>query len=102
MSESQQASATMTSHKVTPLAMSSGGKNSIHNQFHEMNTKMALMKSQADENKRFDPQPPEPTTKPIILCDGVAVVDGFCSRDSLPVSLAVIGILLFVYGWVAK
>jgi len=93
----------MTSRKVTPLAMSSGGKNSIHKQFHEMNTKMALMQSQANENKRFDPQPPEPLTKPTILRDGVAVVvDGFCSRDSLPMSLAVIGTLLFVYGWVAK
>ncbi len=102
MSDSPSSSATMTSRKVTPLAMSSGGKNSIHKQFHEMNTKMALMKSQADENKRFDPQPPEPTTKPIILRDGVAVVDGFCSNNSLPVSLAVIGTLLFVYGWIAK
>ncbi len=102
MSESQPA-AIMTSHKVIPLAMSSGGKNSIHKQFHEMNTKMALMQSQANENKRFDPLPPPPLTKPTVLRDGVAVVvDGFCSNDSLSVSLAVIGALLFVYGWVAK
>jgi len=102
MSESQPA-AIMTSHKVTPLAMSSGGKNSIHKQFHEMNTKMALMQSQANENKRFDPQPPEPLTKPTILRDGVAVVvDGFRSNDSVSLSLAVIGALLFVYGWVVK
>ena len=89
----------LTSRKVTPLAMSSGGKNSIHTQFHEMNTKRAMLQSQATENKRFDPRPPPPLTKPTILRDGV-VVDGFCS--DYPFSLAVIGTLLFVYGFVAK
>jgi len=101
MSESQP-EGIMVSHKVTPLAMSSGGKNSIHKQFHEMNTKMALMQSQANENKRFDPLPPPPLTKPIVLRDGVVVVDGFCSDYSVSVSFAVIGTLFFVYGLVAK
>ena len=82
--------------------MSSGGKNSINKQFNEMNTKMALMQSQANENKRFDPLPPPPLTKPTVLRDGVVVVDGFRSHHSVPISLAVIGTLLFVYGFVAK
>ena len=91
----------LPSTKVTPLSMNSGGKNSINKQFNEMNTKMALMQTNATESKRFDPLPPPPVTKSIVLRDGV-VVDGFVSHHPVPVSLAVVGALLFVYGLVAK
>lgn len=91
----------VTSHKVAPLAISSGGKNSTNKQFHEMNTKIAMLGAQAKSAAKYDPDVNAYTTKPMILRDGV-VVDGFCSDYPIPVSLAVVGTLLFVYGFVAK
>jgi hypothetical protein len=85
--------------QIAPLPLGSGGKNSVQQQFQQMNTKMGVMLAQANADKKFDPQPPEPVTKQVILRNGVK--EGFCLH-SAPVTLGAIGALVFVYGLVAK
>ncbi len=85
--------------QIAPLPLGSGGKNSVQQQFQQMNTKMGVMLAQANADKKYDPQPPEPVTKQVILQNGVK--EGF-SFDSAPVTLGAIGALIFVYGLVAK
>lgn len=81
-------------NQITPLPIGPGGNNSVKTQFNDLNTKLTMMSSQAIENSKFDPPPPKPVTKPVI-------VEKFCSH-SLPSTIAVIGILFFAYGLFRK
>lgn len=64
-------------------------------------TSMAMKQVQSGKDGMYDAKAPPPQTNQIILRDGIKV-EGFCSNYPVPISLAVIGTLFFVYGLVAK
>jgi hypothetical protein len=84
----------ITGYEITPLPVGSGGDNAIKSQLNNLNAQLTMMTAQAVENARYDPPPPNPVTKPM-------VVEKF-TNHVIPSSLAVIGILFFVYGILRK
>jgi hypothetical protein len=81
-------------YEITPLPIGSGGDNAIKSQLNNLNAQLTMMTAQAVENAKYDPPPPSPMTKPM-------VVEKF-TNHGVPSSLAVIGILFFVYGMLRK
>lgn len=110
MSEPDTATATAPSSnlkgtKVSQLPLHSGGKSGINKNYHEMNTKMTLLRARTIADGQFDPNKDPYKSKPIVLYDGkpkTEAVEGFCSNYPIPMTLAVVGTLFFVYGLVAK
>lgn len=84
----------ITGNQIAPLPIGPGGNNSVKTQFNDLNASLTMMISQATENSKFDPPPPKPITKPLI-------VEKFSSH-SIPSSFAVIGVLFFIYGLLRK
>ena len=82
--------------QVSPLPIGPGGKNATKQQMNDTNTQLTMLSAQATANTVFDPPPPQPVSKP--------VVSGFCSGSdtSIPESLFYIGLVLIVYGVLAK
>ena len=82
--------------QVVPLPIGPGGKNATKQQMNNTNTQLTMLSAQATANTVFDPPPPQPITK--------QVISGFCSGPdtSIPESLFLIGIVLIVYGVLAK
>ena len=81
-------------YEITPLPVGSGGDNAIKSQLNNLNAQLTMMTAQAVENARYDPPPPNPVTKPI-------VIEKFMNHR-VSSSIAVIGALLFVYGILHK
>lgn len=82
--------------QVVPLPIGPGGKNATKQQMNDTNTQLTMLSAQATANTAFDPPPPQPVSK--------QVVSGFCSGSdtSIPESLFYIGLVLIVYGVLAK
>ena len=82
--------------QVAPLPIGPGGKNATKQQMNDTNTQLTMLSAQATANTMFDPPPPPPVSK--------QVVSGFCSGPdtSIPESLFLLGIVLIVYGVLAK
>jgi len=87
----------LKSKQVSALPIGPGGNSSIKNQMNDTNTQLTLLSSQATANTLYDPPAPKPVTKQL--------VQGFCSSSSpspLPEWLLAAGVLLIVYGILAK
>jgi len=82
--------------QVAPLPIGPGGKNATKQQMNATNTQLTMLSAQATANTIFDPPPPQPVSK--------QVVSGFCSGPdtSIPETLFLCGIVLIVYGVLAK
>ena len=93
---SDDSSALLQRKQVAPLPIGPGGKNATKQQMNNTNTQLTMLSAQAAANTVFDPPPPPPVSK--------QVVSGFCSGPdtSIPESLFLIGIVLIVYGVLAK
>jgi hypothetical protein len=85
---------TITGSQVVPLPIGPGGDNTVKNQFNDLNAQLTMMTAQATANSKYDPPTPKPITKPMI-------VEKFTNHQ-LPTSLAVVGVLFFVYGMCSK
>lgn len=87
----------LKSKQVDPLPIGPGGNSAIKNQMNDTNTQLSLMSSQATANTMYDPPVPKPITKQL--------VQGFCSSSeppALPQWILAAGVLLIVYGVLAK
>jgi hypothetical protein len=91
---SNKQSTNITGYEITPLPIGSGGDNAIKSQMNNLNAQLTMMTAQAVENSKYDPPPPNPVTKPM-------VIEKF-SNHAIPSSMAVIGVLFFVYGILGK
>jgi len=82
--------------QVAPLPIGPGGKNATKQQMNATNTQLTMLSAQATANTIFNPPPPQPVSK--------QVVSGFCSGPdtSIPETLFLCGIVLIVYGVLAK
>jgi hypothetical protein len=82
--------------QVAPLPIGPGGKNATKQQMNATNTQLTMLSAQATANTMYDPPPPQPVSK--------QVVSGFCSGPdtSVPETLFLIGLVLIVYGVLAK
>lgn len=86
--------------QVVPLPIGSGGNNSTKQQMNQLNAQMEMMLVQGTADKKFDPETPPPVTPQVIVKDGF--LGNKMESDSISTTLGVIGVLLFVYGWVTK
>jgi len=93
---SDDSSALLQRKQVAPLPIGPGGKNATKQQMNDTNTQLTMLSAQATANTVFDPPPPPPVSK--------QVVSGFCSGPdtSISESLFLIGLVLIVYGALAK
>lgn len=91
---SQPTQQVITGTAVMPLPIGPGGDNTVKKQFNDLNTQLTMMTAQAAVNSKYDPPTPKSVTKPMII-------EKF-TNHSLPTSLAVAGILIFVYGMCTK
>jgi hypothetical protein len=82
--------------QVAPLPIGPGGKNATKQQMNDTNTQLTMLSAQATANTMFDPPPPPPVSK--------QVVSGFCSGPdtTVPELLVMVGIVMIVYGALAK
>ena len=82
--------------QVSPLPIGPGGKNATKQQMNETNTQLTMLSAQATANTMFDPPPPQPVSK--------QVISGFCSGPdtTIPEALVMVGIVMIVYGALAK
>jgi hypothetical protein len=90
----------VTGSELTPLPLGPGGKNSINSQFNNINNELTKMSAQATANTKYDPPTPIPETKAVTK--ETFVNDSFSSIASIASSMAVVGVIFFVYGLLDK
>lgn len=84
--------------QVPTMPIGSGGNKTLKQQYNDLNVRLTMMNAQAKANTEFDPPVPEPVTKQKIIKESfVNVPDAILLQ-----SLAVIGVLFVVYGFVSK
>jgi len=81
------------SRQVSPLPIGSGGKSATKTQMNQTNNQLTMLSAQAQANTKYDPPPPPPITPAVSI-------ESFCNGGSP--ALMIVGVLLIVYGFVAK
>lgn len=81
--------------QVGSLPIGPGGNNPTKRLMNDTNLQLTMLTAQAMANTKYDPLPPEPITKQVIL-------ENFTSDYELSKMLLIIGSLCIVYGIVAK
>jgi len=84
---------------VAPLPSGSGGNNNTKQQLNNTNVQLSMLQADACASSTFDSPVPQPVKQ-------AQIVQSFCSQNtthqSVTSSVVVIGVLLIVYGLIAK